>query len=276
MSEEGRKVDLRLSIAHAHQGTSISVLCQIKSGAAYRAPTSTQTTLTLQNIDRDTIAALGDGGGPTLLAWVPPRPSARIYYHLFHTGRNKKTPIRIPKTQHVTPALRFDLSKVSSYVTNKPKYSRQDVAQLREDTIMQRARRAYKELKIAIFDTPLFGHLHVTRAGWRHVTRRSRAKARRVVSLRTTPHLAHFLPQIPSRYLIVPQDVRRLGGTTTEIRDVICWYLNGIFMDGARHTLLIRFREQISYPTKWYLHPLAETDIKQRASVLSWWCRKEQ
>ena len=94
MEEEGAKVDLKLSLRHAHlDGTLLTVHCQVKSGPSYRA--ALQNRLITLKVDRDTISALSQGSLPALLLWVPNKPSSRAYWHLFRS--------RTPRTLFVSP-----------------------------------------------------------------------------------------------------------------------------------------------------------------------------
>jgi hypothetical protein len=120
MDEEGAKVDLKLSLRHAHAGdTLLTIHCQVKSGPSYRA--ALRDRLITLKVDRETISALSQGSLPALLLWVPNKPSSRAYWHLIRS-RMPKTPVRIPASHFVTPALRYDLAKAATFIAARSGY----------------------------------------------------------------------------------------------------------------------------------------------------------
>lgn len=272
MDEDGAKVDLKLSFQNPFsRSTLITTHCQVKSGHSYRARSSNATTLTLTHVDAETISALSNGTQPALLVWVPPKPLRDIYYHVFANGKTQRTPIKIPRAHVITPALRYDLAKSSC--VDRARAPRQDVANLQEHALMDSARSNYRCLKTGEWRHPLFGKLFVTRRAWRHVTRRSKSTRRRLLALRALRHLHVFLDKAPDRYLV--SSVRRSvsGRVTTESREVLCWYERAMVVDTVERRLLLRVREDITYPTDWLRDGVGLKGIHQKATLLSWWCK---
>lgn len=56
-----------------------------------------------------------------------------------------------------------------------------------------------------------------------------------------------------------------------ETRHIICWYRDALSINGNRHTLVIRIREIVSYPERWQSQSFTVADIKQEATLASWW-----
>ena len=271
MDEDGAKVDLKLSLRHAHIGsTLLTVHCQIKSGPSYRAASSTARLITLK-VDRDTLLALSQGSLPALLIWVPQKPSSRTYWHLIRSRAIPKTPVRIPVTHFVTPALRFDLAKAASFTTPHARYPLLQVAHVPDTELVKRGKAAYRVLQAETVKHPLTGTTRVTRFAWRHILRRGRDVSKRKASLRVVPYLGHLLAQMPTRYIIANEFPLSFGTTVRAQRDVICWYSDAIEVAGTKRTVLIRIREEIRYPKTWFKYPLAVEDISHQATLLGWW-----
>jgi len=274
--EDYAKVDMKFSFRHAHEPERLITLhAQVKSGESYRAKSSDDRTLVL-GIDKKTIRALSGNGIPGLVVWVPPSPMSRLYWYGKDPRRRLKTPVRISKLQYVRPSIRYDLSQLATYASFTQPSARQTVRDMNPSAVMARAKEAYSALKSATWTHPLAGTLHVTRLAWRHVTRRSRTASQRLIRLRVVPYLKAFLNKPPDRYVCVPKSLRENGKRTVEDRYLLCWYRGALEIAGVTHTLLVRIREQISYPTKWQDLPLGEGDIRQTATLESWWCKKEQ
>lgn len=273
MDEDGAKVDLKISVRHAHQrSTLLTVHCQVKSGSSYRAASTNSQRITLASIDAPTLTALQRGTQPALLCWVPPLPSSRIYYHIVSQASGR-TPIRIPRTDFLTPVLRYDLSMAAAFTNSQSSHLQLDVAAIADEDLMFGARKAYSALHAIPCEHPLLGRISITRKAWRHVTRRSRSGARRNMSLRAAGYLKHFLARLPSRYFIANSAVTATGAQTTHTRDIICSYEKALRIQGQRHSLLFRFNERITYPTKWWQYPLGINDIGHHSTLVGWWCK---
>ena len=122
---------------------------------------------------------------------------------------------------------------------------------------------------------PLVGTLKATRLAWRHVTRRSKSQSRRAEALRIAPYLGTFLSKVPDRFLCERTQPQQIGSRMVETRFVLCWYRGALTLNGQAYTLVVRIREVISYPAKWESQPLLVTDIRQDATLASWWCKKQ-
>lgn len=272
MSEEGAKLDLKLSFRNAHApGRLITVPCQVKHGASFRAPNSKGNAIKLTGIDKSTIAALSHSNPCSLLVWIPPFSSI-AYAHLFRGGRFVRTPIVLTESNIVRPTLRFDISMADS-IGLAPKPTLQDVASVSGPALQGVARQRYRQLAATAHIHPIAGAISVTRMGWRHVTRRSRTTAHRTLSLQAVDRLGPFLTGRPDRYLVVPIASRVEGKRRIELRDIICWHQRAMRINGELYHLRIRIREEISYPIGWERLPLSVSAIKQRATLLAWWCK---
>ncbi len=271
MDEEGAKVDLKLSLRHAHlESTLLTIHCQVKSGPSYHAASSNASQVTLR-VDRETLVALSQGNLPALLLWVPPKPSSRAYWHLVRSRTLPKTPVRIPTIHSVTPSLRYDLGKAASFIAAHRRYPLVQLADVPETELLRLAKAAYKALKLAKVKHPLTGNTMVTRLAWRHILRRGRDVKKRKASLRVAPYLGLLLERMPTRYIVANELRHSFQRTVVDQRDVICWYSNAIEVDGKRRTVLVRIREEIRYPRTWFKYPLSAGDIVQQATISGWW-----
>lgn len=253
------------------QGKLININCQIKSGASFRS-TSNPTHITLKNIDEATVRALTDIGTPGLIVWVPPYPLTRIYWFTRDVRAPWKPPVRLSRNNYVRPSLRYDLTRHAIYSGWQSNRVTSTVKTLSEHEVMCRAKGAYSDLKKNTLNHPLAGVLRITRLGWRHVTRRSKSRKSRTLALRALPHLQKLLTRVPDRFLCQNEGAIESGKKTIEKRSILCWYRRALQIDGVSHTVVVRIREEISFPTEWDSRPLRVTDITQEATLASWWC----
>ena|ERR1700761_8465584 len=275
MAEDAAKVDVKLSFRHiANPSKLVTVHAQVKSGPSYRRSSNGEF-ITL-GIDKETLLALSGSGMPGLVIWVPPPPMDRMYWYATDPRSPLKTPAKIRKTQYVRPSLRYDLSRLYDYAAWSRRYTKQTVADLTEQQVMPKAKIAYKALQLANLTNPLVGPLRVTRLAWRHITRRSKSSARRTLSLRVVPYLKAFISSPPDRYACNFESIRTEGASTVETRFLLCWYRQALTIAGESYSVLVRIREEITYPTNWSSRPLGDKEVRQTATLSSWWCKKDK
>lgn len=276
MAEDSAKVDVKFSFRHvATTGKLITAHAQIKAGPSYRQASSSSELLTL-GINKETLIALSGTGMPGLVIWVPPPPMNRLYWYATDPRRPLQTPAKVKRSQYVRPSLRHDLSRLFDYASWSKRYTKQTVALVPDSLVMAKARETYKSLKSKVWSNPLVGELHVTRLAWRHITRSSKSVARRMSSLRVVPYLKAFLESPPDRYTCNFSELREVGSITTETRYLMCWYRQALKINGESHSLLVRIREEISFPTNWSSRPLSTSDVSQVATLAAWWCKKDK
>ncbi|SUX54605.1 Uncharacterised protein [Chromobacterium vaccinii] len=203
-------------------------------------------------------------------------PMDRLYWYATDPRSPLKTPTKIRRTQYLRPSLRYDLSRLYDYASWSRRYTKQTVGALSSAQVMSKAKDAYKALKTQAWHNPLVGSLQITRLAWRHITRRSKSVTRRTLALRIVPYLKAFLASPPDRYACNFVGLKVNGPTTTETRYLMCWYRQALTVDGESHSLLIRIREEITYPTEWAKRPLSAADVKQVAVLAAWWCKKDK
>ncbi|MFZ5497272.1 MAG: hypothetical protein ACOZE5_18270 [Verrucomicrobiota bacterium] len=272
--QEAGKIDVSLSFLDPFTGTMRHTPCQVKTGNSYRAKSRKPDLIQLKAIGRVVREKLERNLG--LIAWVPLKPSSAVYWFICRPGQSH-APMTFPRqTQRVSPALRYILARELAQTEPQDSVTRQELRAFQNSNVtMEQARKAYKELKAAPVKSPLFGEIRVSRAAWRHITRRGKSAQRRTISLRIVPHLAEFLGARPGSHNVMHQVLSTSGQTSTETRIVVCWYRGGLVIDGQRRTLMLRVKEEISYPTAWYKYILKESDVTYRATLLSWWVKGE-
>ncbi len=275
LNEDCAKVDIKFSYRNAFDTNAlITHHCQVKSGLSFKAPSSNDKDLVIRNIDKATIESLKLTAG--LIAWVPPKPSSKVFWHVADPRKITKTPIKIPRYQFIRPSIRYDLSRVVEYSKWHGGLPKQNVAKQANPTqVAKRAKRAYGEFSKTQWAHPLVGNLHITRFAWRHVTRRSKVSKRRLFSLQIAPYLKNFLGQTPNRYTIGMPKFRKEGKNIVETRYLLCWYREALDIEGDSYALLLRIKEDISYPEAWERYPLGVGDVTQKATLASWWAKKE-
>ncbi len=269
LDEDAAKVDLLITFRNAFRPNQLIPLrCQVKSGASYGNKTKSHIKL---NIDSDTKDALSGVGTPGLIAWVPPAPSDRVYWYASDPRSTRKASVNITHSDYVRPSLRYDLSRLAAYATWTHKHACQTVGKIEESQILSVAKEHYSRLKSSGLRHPLVGELKISRLAWRHVTRRSKTAKQRQSTLLATGYLRAFLDKVPDRYLCRREDPVRIGPLMVETRNVTCWYRDALLINGRRHVLVVRMREIVSYPENWQSQPLTTADIRQEATLVSWW-----
>lgn len=270
--QEAGKTDVSLSFVDPFTGTMRHTACQVKTGNSYRAKCRKPGIIKLKAIGHAVREKLERDLG--LIAWVPLKPASAIYWFICRPGQSRVPMTLRRQTQRVSPALRYILARELAQTEPHDPPTRQELRAFQDSKVtMEQARKAYKLLKAAPVKSRLFGEIRVSRAAWRHITRRGKSAPRRTISLRIVPHLAEFLGARPGSHNVMHQVLSTSGQISTETRIVVCWYRDGLVIDGKRRTLMLRVKEEISYPTAWYKYILREADVTYRATLLSWWAK---
>jgi hypothetical protein len=275
LSEDAAKVDMKFSLRHAFRSSKLMTIhAQVKSGRSYRLRSSNEKQLNL-DIDRETINALSGSGTPGLVVWVPPAPLDRLYWYANDPRRLLRSSVKISRQQFVRPSIAYDLTRLFEYSSWTRSFSMQTTAELPDESVHTRAKQTYAALKSTEWVHPLAGKLAVTRLAWRHITRRSKSKARRSLALRVAPYLKAFLGKAPDRYVCNQGPIELFGTQMRETRYLLCWYRGALSIRGESYSLLIRIKEEIAYPANWQERPIGSADVSQMATLASWWCKKE-
>lgn len=277
LDSDSAKVDLWVHFRHAFDKNKvITAACQVKTGKSFKKNTVSSENPLKIDFGRDTIQALSRRPGPGLLVWVPPKPSPKAYWHIINPRGEEKNTTVIYRHQYITPYLRFALTRTNDYSHYHHGLVQHDVATLPEDKIQDQARKDYAKLKSRTWRHPLFGDLHVTRHGWRHVTRRAKSKSNRLTQLQIVPYLEYFLKAMPFRIENGNPAFSTAGNQVSETRHILCWYKKALRIDGDMHALLLRVRETVTYPKNWFSQPLAMDEVRQTATLESWWPKKNE
>ncbi len=272
--QEARKIDISLSFVDPFTGSMRHTNCQVKTGNSYRAKCQRTDTIKLKAIDRPTREKLERELG--LIAWVPTKPSSAVYWFICRPGQSHAPITFRRQTQRVSPALRYILARELAQRGATPPFTQHKLKAFHDlTTTMKQAKAAYKSLKAGPVESPLFGKIQVSRAAWRHITRKGKSAKRRTVSLRIVPYLQKFLGARPCSHSVMDQEHSTNGAESTETRMVVCWYRDALIIDGTPRTLMLRVKEEITYPTEWYKYILQESDVSYRATLLSWWAKGE-
>ncbi|WP_109476681.1 hypothetical protein [Paraburkholderia sp. C35] len=273
LNEDYKKVDLRVSFVDAFAPERLlQVHCQVKAGPSF-VSTRAKGRRTMR-LNDETKHALAVASPPALLAWVPPAPSSRVYWYVPEPRVPVKKTIYIPDHQYITPYLRYHLSRVAAHGQYRKGLPMLSVKSLAIERVQQAAKAAYKELQTTKFRNPITGEVAITRLAWRHVTRKSKRSTPRVSALRVVPYLKAFIGEDPDRYQAQEPQIEKLGSQTIERRNILLWYRDALNIDGVRHTLILRIREEVTYPSNWHKYLLSARDIAQKATLASWWVRQ--
>jgi hypothetical protein len=89
------------------------------------------------------------------------------------------------------------------------------------------------------------------------------------------PYLKSVLGTMPDRFVMDLGQIKSIGRRTLETRYLLCWYRSVLTMEGTPYSVLLRIKEEVSYPTDWQAHPLGIEDVQQSATLASWWCKPD-
>ena len=250
--EDSSKIDLIFSTVHPwHNRERMLILAQVKSGESYGSR--------LDNGGFKIFANAKNGAKRTChdicLVWVDRKTNA-IYWAYIHPF-SRSTAQTYGPHHSVTPAMVFDLARCSSKQNIGGRGGRGVIISSTNEGLPEARKKAVKAYKsIHAVTSPILGKIEVTRLGWRHMFRRSRAARNKAASLDLIPVLGSVLRQHPTSNAIVSTDFFAKDGF--EYRS--CEYLlkfaeTSVFRKSNRQleevTTYIRVIEEVRYPKDW-------------------------
>ncbi|MFA6458474.1 MAG: hypothetical protein WCV72_03765 [Patescibacteria group bacterium] len=276
LNQESNKVDISLTFPSTFQEKKLlSIQAQIKTGQSYQTINHDKDTFTLK-VDRETKNTFAAPGSPGIIVYVSSRPVEKIFWHSVDPRRPFKGKIKINRMQFVRPSIRYDLTRLCLYSAFNNRLPRQTVSIIDDDKILYNAKKSYNQLKTESFFNPLLGNVAVTRFAWRHVTRRSKTLKRVISTIKVTPYLKAFIDKHPTRYVCDKITIKKRRRITYETRYLLFWYADALMIAGRSNSLLLRMKEDISYPSDWAKYGVSERDIKQKVTLASWWHKENK
>lgn len=212
--EDNSKIDLIISMQHPWIINRMEVvLTQVKSGFSY-AKTSENPEDNKQklSIDKSRFKEYLKRNHHTLICWIN-RATEELFWVIVKAN-SEYLRSEYNFSHRLTPATRYDIIRIFTTIADKnggvglifhvsnesDSYSRLPYSHENFRKLRKKARKAYKELQSEAIVSPLFGHVHFTRLGWRHITRTSRLNDHKISSYEILPLLRHLIERAPSKH----------------------------------------------------------------------------
>ena len=270
-NEDAGKMDLELVLDHPwSEGDRIRMAVQVKSGPTYGAVAGGKVRLRKRLIDeaaRETHAVCA--------LWVPLDRSA-VYWTYVHPATRSETK-DLGLLHRVTPMTRFALTRCYSREAPGPKggVGVNISGKVRELSVHRStSKEEYRTLGAAPPKSPVLGRIRVTRFGWRHMFRRSRAERNKNSSLQTIPHLRALLGQVPTTHWLQDPEQFSAGEMThVSALHVLSYDSVRYFPPGSAESqprrVVIRLREDVRFPTGWEHVSMMSPLVERRVTLLS-------
>lgn len=267
--DDNAKVDLILSIQHPWSpGERMSVLAQVKSGATYgevsgdgfKLKSAAKTAAKRTSHD---ICAI----------WVD-RDNNKVFWAYIHTAASTSAQV-YGQHHEVTPAMLFDLSRFLGRNASSPVGGKGIIIAAKPPSNFKSSRRTaldqYRSLSAIV--SPTLGRIELTRIGWRHMFRRSRAAPNKGSSIDIIPYLRGILSQRPSSHSVMPIAREIMGGYEHRICEHLLKFDQvSVATKGTpnrRVTACIRLIEDIRYPENWRESAMLSQQVCRRLVLKS-------
>lgn len=270
--DDSSKIDLIFTTEHPwHAGERMLVLCQVKSGVTYGAIQKNGSGFKLMGAAK---SAAKRSSHDICVVWVD-RDTDRAFWAYIHP--NSKSDVQAYGLNHeVSPAMVWDLARC---MAGRNSWGGQGGAGvvLPADTSQFKVRRKfaleiYKRQKVV--QSPILGNIELTRYGWRHMFRSSRASKNKNSSLNIIPRLHAILNQKPSVVAITSCRIYDRGNNSHRVCEYLLKYGNvTIFKkhdsDTRGVTVHIRVVEEVRYPRDWTSKAMLSQSIERRVVLKS-------
>ncbi|MBE9158203.1 hypothetical protein IQ265_28045 [Nodosilinea sp. LEGE 06152] len=252
--EDGDKIDLFLSCEHPwYLGERLIILVQIKSGKSYGEQKKDGFLL-----KKNAKIAAQRTSHPICIVWVN-RESTACFWAYVHPNSNDLSQ-EYGLHHSITPAMLFDLARCSGKYTLKSRGGGGIIVRKRTTHLTQRRKNvksSYRQIAQEGILSPVLGNIELTRLGWRHMLRKSRASKHKEASLNTIPYLKRFLEQLPSSHAILSVNYLREDGFVYRSVEHLLKYEKAKINVGSNNnnsvprTFLFKILETVRYPEAW-------------------------
>ncbi|MBB2148271.1 hypothetical protein [Pedobacter gandavensis] len=270
-NEDGNKIDLFLSQPHPWQPSErLVTLVQVKSGVSYGKVLKEGFELKSEakRLAQRTSHAI-------CIIWIDQATSEAFWAYVH--PKTLKGSTTYGKHHQVTPALRYDLARVTSnYYT--PLYGGEGIIlSIKGSTLQEKrllAKNAYAALPSEGILSASVGIINFTRIGWKHMFRRDRSKLRKESSLTVIPYLKRLLQHRPSEMFATESNyftdgdyvIRQIHYALSYDRAKV-W--NHVSIKSENKKVIIRVIEEIRYPKNWFLEGQLSQRIFRKVTFLS-------
>ena len=267
-NEDGRKIDLICSYDHPwFEKERFIILVQVKSGESFGEKLSNGFKLksSAKNSAKRTTH-------PICIIWIN-RKSSDSFWAYIHP-RTESKPQKYGDNHRLNPTTRYDLARCqaqflpikkggSGIIMNEKEI---DLKKIRKNSLAK-----YKSYQKKGLFCPSLGRIEVTRIGWRHMFRMSRASSNKAKSYTTINFLDKIISDTPtdiyiskcelteqaeynyrkSEYVLIYRDVKEQNDQLSKIK------------------VVVRIIEEIRWPKDWHINSTLTQFIERRNVLLS-------
>ena len=270
--DDNSKIDMMFAADHPwHAGERLLVLCQVKSGPSYGSILTSGSGFKLMGSAK---TAARRSSHDVCVVWVD-RDNNRAFWAYIHPDSRSEVQ-NYGSNHEISPAMIFDLARCMAGRTAGGGGGGRGVTLPDEadDFAARRkfARNSYRRTKA--IQSPILGKIELTRLGWRHMFRKSRAALNKNASLNLIPRLPAILQQRPSAAAITSTQYHQRGSSYHRICEYLLKYEHiNIRRKGETKTrevtAHIRVIEEISYPKNWESRAMLSQLVDRRGVLKS-------
>jgi hypothetical protein len=270
--DDSAKIDLILTLDHPwHPGERMLVLCQVKSGPSYGEILRDGTGFKLLGAAK---VAAKRSSHDICMIWVD-RDLSRAFWAFLHP--NSKSGVQEYGAIHeINPTMLFDLARCMAARSPTGSSGGRGVMlpDVTSDIPVRRALALQAYRKAKSVQSPILGDIELTRLGWRHMFRKSRAAANKNASLNLIPRLEAILKCHPSATAITASDLSDQEGYVRRTCEYLLKYERvNIRRKGDTSprtvTVHVRVLEEICFPTDWERMAMLSQQVSRRVVLKS-------
>ncbi len=270
-NEDGRKIDLICSYDHPWvEKERVIFLVQVKSGPTYGVKLNNGYKL-LTAAKKSAIRT----SHPICIIWVDRTTNSSFwaYVHPFSTISNQT----YGNNHRVEPSMGYDIARCQAKnIPLKQGGKGIIITELIGDLKNKRlvAINKYKELKTNPPISPNLGIIEITRIGWRHMFRKTRASDFKSKSLNLIPYLRKILQDKPSEIYVTNSNFSEQNGFTYRNTEYVLKFndvklYNKVYTTSEKTTVVTRLVEEIRWPTDWENDSMLRQNVDRRVVLLS-------
>lgn len=266
-NEDGRKIDLICSYDHPWVNKERFIFfIQVKSGESFGEKLT-------EGFKLKTIAinAAKRTTHPVCVIWID-RKSNESFWAYIHPNSVSK-PQTYGNNHLVSPAMRYDLARCQSQFTPQKKggtgiiihENDKDLKLIRKNSLTK-----YKTYQNKGLYSPILGDIEVSRVGWRHMFRKSRAKTNKTKSYTTIKYLDKIIIDLPTEIYISKCDFSQQSNYKYRTSEYVLVYDQvKEYNNPKKIKVVIRLVEEIRWPMEWSKNSTLTQFVDRRTILLS-------
>lgn len=267
-NEDGRKIDMICSYDHPWiEKERLIFLVQVKSGPSFGKKLTDGFKLKVNAIN-----AAKRTTHPICIIWID-RLSSCVFWAYIHPNTVSRTQ-DYSNNHIVSPAMRFDIARCQSQFLPLKKGGSGIILKEKSINLIELRKSAlakYKKYQVCGLFCPILGNIEVSRIGWRHMFRKTRAKAYKEKSFTTIKYLDKIISDLPSKVYISNSNFFE----KSEFKYRTCEYVM-VYVDVKEHNstlnrvkVIVRVLEEIRWPLDWTRNSTLTQFIERRNVLLS-------